>query len=600
MVAIALVRLTPILRLRKSSARSSQESQVSPVTDARRFWEKRVDATAGSPTEYIWWEAEAPRLTNFPDTNPFAPENAEQAAVLSGGKWIGAANPGKKLFLEYDVQVPDSAEYNLYVRKFWKHGPFKWKFNDDPWQFCERDVKLLDFSELRPKVVANWVNLGRVELRDGTRRLRVELLEENGPSAFDAFVLVRGSFTPRGKLKPNIKYAEAPQGWFAFDPDYDDFSPSELDLRRLNERRAGDDGPIRPRGSTLVHERTGEPVRFWGVNADHDVLFLTRADMQHYARWLAKLGVNLVRLQGSLWQEGNIRAIRTDKLDKLHLFVSILRDEGIYVGLSIYFPIWLELDETQGFNGYTKNLHPFGLPYFSQQLQAIQKGWWRSILTAGNQYTGMPLALDPAVAYVELINEDSTRFWMFDPHKSIPESQTVALQKRFGTWVKNKYGSVGAALSSWGGAAVPGDDVASEQIGIIGFWDMVHRKSARDQDTAEFLARLMRDYYAEMYRYVREELGFRGSVVCSNWKTANDPVLGPLDKWANAICDIMDRHGYYGGPHHGDAASYTVTAGDSYDDATALRFESTEKDTRKKKNSGTLSWTLYLTGSPAL
>jgi len=50
-------------------------------------------------------------------------------------------------------------------------------------------------------------------------------------------------------------------------------------------------------------------------------------------------------------------------------------------------------------------------------------------------------------------------------------------------------------------------------------------------------------------------------------------VLGPLDKWSNAGCDFLDRHGYYGGPHQGERASYALSPGDRYDDASALLFQ---------------------------
>jgi len=56
-------------------------------------------APAQEPADWVWWEAEAPKATNFPDRNPFAPGDEKAASALSGGKWIGASDPGKTLFL---------------------------------------------------------------------------------------------------------------------------------------------------------------------------------------------------------------------------------------------------------------------------------------------------------------------------------------------------------------------------------------------------------------------------------------------------------------------------------------------------------------------
>jgi hypothetical protein len=39
----------------------------------------------------------------------------------------------------------------------------------------------------------------------------------------------------------------------------------------------------------------------------------------------------------------------------------------------------------------------------------------------------------------------------------------------------------------------------------------------------------------------------------------------------------MDRHGFYRGPHEGEASAYSVRKGQRFDDATALLFESTKK-----------------------
>src|SRR5262245_49098015 len=86
-----------------------------------------VSALAGEPPppscgEWVWWEAESPKASSFPERNPFGPWDEKGAVVLSGGKWIGASDPGKVLFLEYQVEVPRDGTYGFYCRKFWQHG----------------------------------------------------------------------------------------------------------------------------------------------------------------------------------------------------------------------------------------------------------------------------------------------------------------------------------------------------------------------------------------------------------------------------------------------------------------------------------------------
>lgn len=83
----------------------------------------------------LWWEAESPVVANFPpaEQNPQRPFDATQAEVLSGGKWIGVeGDRDKTLFLEYNVQVPESGRYQFYAHKLWQHGPFRWRFDNGP------------------------------------------------------------------------------------------------------------------------------------------------------------------------------------------------------------------------------------------------------------------------------------------------------------------------------------------------------------------------------------------------------------------------------------------------------------------------------------
>jgi hypothetical protein len=79
--------------------------------------------------------------------------------VLSGGEWLtngenrapGEAEP----FATYRVTVPADGSYQLYTRKFWKHGPFRWRFGEGEWRTCGGDVALLDSTPIRQFLEAN-------------------------------------------------------------------------------------------------------------------------------------------------------------------------------------------------------------------------------------------------------------------------------------------------------------------------------------------------------------------------------------------------------------------------------------------------------------
>lgn len=532
---------------------------------------------AQSSSDWAWWEAESPKSTNFPDKNPFGPSDDKQAAALSGGKWIGANDPGKTLFLEYDVAVPKDGEYRFFARKFWKHGPFRWRFDEQPWRECSATVALLDGVPLAKFVVANWVALGSVTLTAGTHPLRIELLDTKGAAAFDCFVLTTAPFTPRGKMKPGEKYGSAPDGWFAFEPDGDPFGPAALDLRSLNEKFAGENGHIVAKGDAFVHEKTGAPVRFWAINSGHDILNQSPGSIDRFARHLAKVGVNMVRLHGPVWRDDDITKVDEDKLAKIHYLVAALKKEGIYLKLSSYFPLWLAPKGVAGLEGFNGDKRTFAIPFFNARFQEIQRGWWRGVLAAKNPHTGLSMAEDPAVAFMEIQNEDGIFFFTFSPYQNIPAPQMEIIERRYGEWLKGKYGTLEGAFAKWGRSKIKGDDPGAGRAGFMPLWEIANKRDVRAQDTAEFLAGLQRKYYDDMTAYLKTDLGYKGCITGSNWNTADARTLSPLDKWSNAGCDFMDRHGYFGGPHEGERASYSISAGDRYNDACALLFEGGRK-----------------------
>jgi hypothetical protein len=316
----------------------------------------QTNVAAPAPVQdYIWWEAEEPKATNFPPVaqNPFAPANAQEASVLSQGKWIGTGSERTEtLFLEYDVNVPRSGKYSFYVRKFWQHGPFRWRFDNGNWTEV-RNTALLDEAPIRQFTVANWVAAGTAELTQGRHTLRIELLQNNGAAAFDAFVLTTAAFKPRGSLKPGEKYNRAPAGW------------CPIDLRGLNEKVAGENGFIQARGNEFTHGNSKQPVRFWAVNAGGGLVNLDKPSVDYLARYLAKYGVNMVRIHGGIWGE-DFRQVNTEYLDRYFYFVAAMKREGIYVNLSIYFPLWIQMRADSGFAGYPApgTTHPFALLFF--------------------------------------------------------------------------------------------------------------------------------------------------------------------------------------------------------------------------------------------
>jgi len=521
----------------------------------------------------VWWEGEKPRETNLPEKSWFSPANKAEREKLSEGAWLSKDKPlAKTGYAVYDITAPEAANYAFWVRKFWKHGPFRWRFNDGPWQTCGRDITLADTVELRKHVCANWVSLGKARLPAGGNTLRIELLENKGAAAFDCFMLTTDPFTPRGKLKHGEKHGNAPEGWFAFEPDPDKFGRAYLDLRALNHAYAGEKGFLVSRGEQFVFQKDGEPVKFWAVNASP----MANAESDAYfARHIAKLGVNMVRIHGSVFDQSSPlpETIDRKKLDRIHRFVAALKKEGVYTAVSFYFPLWFDVKTSYRIPGYDrlKNKKPFGLLFFHPRMQEIYKAWAKGLLRTRNPYTGKALADDPAVALVEIVNEDNYFFWTMKPYDNIPGEAMRILEERYGDWLKKKYDSLDKAFPKWKGPRIKGDAVAEGRAGLYAPWFYKDeakgkRSETRIRDQLEFLTQDLRAFHERTARWFREELGVKCPLVASNWKTADERLLGALDKYTSMACETLDRHAYFGGKHDGEGASYSLRKGHRYSD----------------------------------
>lgn len=359
------------------------------------------------------------------------------------------------------------------------------------------------------------------------------------------------------------------QGWFAFDPGPDPFlAASATDLRFLNEKSAGENGWIQVKDGRFVHARTDQPVRFWAVNGPPNDL--KGEPLRRCARLLAKYGVNMVRFHGGLFdREGEVDASKV-----LHAIeiVEAMKAEGIYTHFSIYFPLWLTPKPgTPWLEGYDGKQHPFAALFFNQDFQAQYRKWWTALLTTPSPATGRTLVEEPAVAALEMQNEDSFFFWTFS-EKNIPDRQLRVLEKLFGAWVLEKHGSFEAALAAWNGLKVNRDAFAEGRAGFRPLWNIFNEKTPRDQDTVRFLFQLQTRFYTQTYAFLRH-LGFRGAITASNWSTASPEVFGPLEKLSYTSGDFIDRHGYFSCNHKGQFAEWSLRDGHTYSDRSALRFD---------------------------
>lgn len=556
-------------------------------------------ADAEPPAAFVWWEAELAAESTFPPQTWFSADGNDPGwAYLSGNAWLTSTGPAthEPPRAEYELTIPKAGEYQLWVRKFWRHGPMHYRFADQPWRTLERDIVLVDRQRLPKDAEVDWVYLDEVTLPAGPTTFELQLALQPGEdtvSGIDCFVLTREPFFPRGKLKPGERAdaGDADAEWFTFDPPIDTFRDDALlDLRDLNEPQAGIHGPLRrsPDGNS-IHLGDGTPVRFWGVNLSAQEAGQPDTIVEHTTRRLAKLGVNMIRHHSPLWADNGLTygtatgpiTLDPTKVERLHHLVAAAKAQGIYTNLSWYFPLWINDAGRLGLAGYADRApdqrKPFAVLFFNEKAQQHYFESLRELLTAPNPHTGLPLAHDPALGLIELCNEDNLFFWTFD-EKNLPAAQWEILERQFAGYLKQKYGSLDAARQRWRKAKHDRDDFSDGRVGVFSAWHMT--REARGQFSADerkrvaeqvaFLAQLQRGFYAEAARVLRDELGYEGLISASNWYAADPTLMDAVERWTYTAVDVIDQHGYFNPKHEGDAASYSVRVGQTFDSRAAV------------------------------
>ncbi len=449
-----------------------------------------------------------------------------------------------------------------------------------------------------------WFDLGTVHLSEGTHTFEFLLgnkEEEKRFSSIDCFVLARGQFSPHYKFKPGeswenvIQYPES-ETW-AWEPERDTFSrQAAFDLRSLNEEVAGEHGFIRRNEDGLHFVRgDGQPIRFWGGSTyvqrnawrsvDRALQRAKRArergdtaraeshereaegarqqawqDLRHHARFLAKRGVNMVRWHGDLppkEKDSEITDVDEDALQQAWRMVAAMKEEGIYSTLS---PCWMSHTSVQpGWDipdSGTGRLT--AMVFWEPAVQEGYKAWLKALFDRVNPYTGTRLADDPAVAIIQLQNEDSMLFYTMQRVKGEARRH---LRQRYADWLEEKYGSLEKARAAWGGNEHENDDFANGEAGLNIVWYFT--RDARGQygddaglqrrlsDQLEFIACTMYEFNRMIGDYLREDLGCQQLVNAGNWKTCDPVVVDPAERWAYTANQVLGKNHYYSPGHMG-------------------------------------------------
>ncbi len=210
----------------------------------------------------------------------------------------------------------------------------------------------------------------------------------------------------------------------------------------------------------------GNPIRFWGVNLTTGACFPEYEQAPAIAARMQKMGINLVRFhhldnpwsspQSSIFlQNGSTTTLNPATLDKLHYFIAQLKQHGIYANINLM--VSRTFTEADGVL-YADSIPEFGkaVTLFDRQLIELQKQYAQQLLGSINPYTELPLAQDPAVAMIEINNENTLYgFWKDDYLQAFSEGGHIlsrhadTLNLRWNQFLADKYGSQANLEAAW-------------------------------------------------------------------------------------------------------------------------------------------------------
>jgi hypothetical protein len=250
-------------------------------------------------------------------------------------------------------------------------------------------------------------------------------------------------------------------GWFPFTLDPGAVAQgSPMDVSFLNGGPAA--SRIGVRDGHFVNDR-GERVRFLGTNVTFAGAFPEKEKAPAIAARLAQLGFNVVRFHHmdarDIWLPKQA-GLDPAKLDRLDWFIYHLKQQGIYSNLNLHvsrtYPGLETQKDSRAFR-YGKILDLFHPPFIE-----MQKQYARDLLDRVNPYTGLKLSEDPAIAFVELNNENT--LLALGPNELDELAATPVLRESlrglWAGWMARRYPEVAAVVQAWNTGVQPlGDEV---------------------------------------------------------------------------------------------------------------------------------------------
>jgi len=224
------------------------------------------------------------------------------------------------------------------------------------------------------------------------------------------------------------------------------------------ERPAGKSGFVRPAGGHLATD--AGPIRFLATNLCFDACFPTHEQAERVAARLARFGINCVRMHHmdsrSIWGDSPDKlTIDPKRIERLDYLIYHLKQHGIYTNINLHVSRWL--GPAEGFVARDQRpKYDKGLDNFEPRMIELQKKYARDLLTHVNAYTKTPYTREPAVAFVEINNENALfNQWSRRQLDTLPEPYATTFRRQWNQWLRGKYGDTKKLREAWNVGSKP-------------------------------------------------------------------------------------------------------------------------------------------------
>lgn len=232
---------------------------------------------------------------------------------------------------------------------------------------------------------------------------------------------------------------------------WDDSSASVTNVSAWLDKPAGAGGFVTVRDGHLF---SGDKrVRFLGTNICASAAFPDHETAEQVAARLAKFGINCVRFHhmDAPWTNDVIlqpdkRTLDPAQLERLDYLIAQLKANGIYADLNLHVSrVYPGVPTWEGMPDFFK-----GVDIFYPPVIQMQRDYARDLLTHVNPYTKTRYVDEPAVAIVEINNEDGLiSQWGWGSLDAMPQPYVDELQKQWNAWLKARYPDQAALVKAW-------------------------------------------------------------------------------------------------------------------------------------------------------